>query len=74
MLGFVKNLIGAKACPIGVDFGSDSLKLAQAVRSVHVHSVVRVAPRFGQGAIGVAFHGARSFCPLGGSNTFGQSD
>lgn len=32
MLSFVKNWIGAKASPIGVDFGSDSLKLAQVGR------------------------------------------
>ena len=29
MIGFVKNLMGSKSSPIGVDFGSDSLKLAQ---------------------------------------------
>ncbi|HEV8606885.1 MAG TPA: pilus assembly protein PilM [Tepidisphaeraceae bacterium] len=29
MFGFVKNLVGSKSCPIGVDFGSDSLRLAQ---------------------------------------------
>ncbi len=29
MFGLVKNLVGVKSCPIGVDFGSDSLRLAQ---------------------------------------------
>ena len=29
MLGFVKSFLGAKSAPIGVDFGTDSLKLAQ---------------------------------------------
>jgi type IV pilus assembly protein PilM len=29
MLGFVKSFLGAKSSPIGVDFGTDSLKLAQ---------------------------------------------
>lgn len=29
MLGFVKNWLGTKANPIGVDFGTDSVKLAQ---------------------------------------------
>src|SRR5687768_16851173 len=33
MLGFVKNMFGAKTSPIGIDFGSDSLKMAQAVFS-----------------------------------------
>src|SRR4051812_16370190 len=32
MLGFFKNLVGGQANPIGVDFGSDSLKLAQVGR------------------------------------------
>lgn len=32
MLSFVKNWLGPKANPIGVDFGSDSLKLAQVAR------------------------------------------
>jgi type IV pilus assembly protein PilM len=32
MLSFVKNWLGGKANPIGVDFGSDSLKLAQVAR------------------------------------------
>ena len=32
MLGFVKNWLGSGANPIGVDFGSDSLKLAQVAR------------------------------------------
>src|SRR5215204_4367908 len=29
MFGLVKNLVGVKSCPIGVDFGTDSLRLAQ---------------------------------------------
>jgi type IV pilus assembly protein PilM len=29
MFGLVKNLIGGKSTPIGIDFGSDSLRLAQ---------------------------------------------
>ena len=29
MFGLVKNLVGGKASPIGIDFGSDSLRLAQ---------------------------------------------
>ncbi len=29
MFGFVKGLVGRKSCPIGIDFGSDSLRLAQ---------------------------------------------
>ncbi|HEV8377527.1 MAG TPA: pilus assembly protein PilM [Tepidisphaeraceae bacterium] len=29
MFGLVKNLVGGKSCPIGVDFGTDSLRLAQ---------------------------------------------
>src|SRR5688572_3123843 len=29
MLGFVQNWFGPKANPIGVDFGTDSLRLAQ---------------------------------------------
>jgi type IV pilus assembly protein PilM len=33
MLGFVKNMFGGKTSPIGIDFGSDSLKMAQAVLS-----------------------------------------
>jgi type IV pilus assembly protein PilM len=33
MLGFVKNMFAAKTSPIGIDFGSDSLKMAQAVQS-----------------------------------------
>jgi type IV pilus assembly protein PilM len=33
MFGFVKNLVGRKSCPIGVDFGSDSLRLAQVAPS-----------------------------------------
>ena len=33
MLGFVKNMFGTKTSPIGIDFGSDSLKMAQAVQS-----------------------------------------
>ena len=33
MLSFVKNLLGPKANPIGVDFGSDSVKLAQVARA-----------------------------------------
>ena len=32
MLGFVQNLLASKANPIGVDFGSDTLRLAQVQR------------------------------------------
>jgi Tfp pilus assembly PilM family ATPase len=32
MLGLVQNLFAAKANPIGVDFGTDSLRLAQVQR------------------------------------------
>lgn len=43
MLGFVKNILGAKANPIGIDFGSDSLKLAQVALSGGEWSIIGAA-------------------------------
>src|SRR5262245_42467838 len=43
MLGFVKNWLGPKANPIGVDFGSDSLRLAQVAMVNHEWKLLAAA-------------------------------
>lgn len=50
MLAFVKNILGTKVSPIGVDFGSDSLKMAQ------VHGSGRNLELLAAGSVDVPSH------------------
>jgi type IV pilus assembly protein PilM len=43
MFGLVKNLVGGKSSPIGIDFGSDSLRLAQVAPAGHDWKLVAAA-------------------------------